>query len=64
VREPGSGGGPGGAGRPSSVFFATAEDCGGGGGAEAPLDDFFAARPSNTSRSEPLSLIEAGELIA
>jgi hypothetical protein len=63
AREPGSGGGPGGAGKPSNVFFATADD-GGGGGADAPLDDFFAARPSNTSRSEPLSLIEAGELIA
>lgn len=64
VFEPGRGGGPGGTGSPRRVFFATAEDDGGGGGADAPLDDFLAARPSNTSRSEPLSLIEAGELIA
>jgi hypothetical protein len=64
VRDGGRGGGPGGMGKPRRVFFATAEFDGGGGGADAPLDDFFAARPSNTSRSEPLSLIEAGELIA
>jgi hypothetical protein len=46
-----------GAANPSKVFFCTAEEDGGGGGADAPRDDFFAANPSKTSRSDPLSLI-------
>jgi hypothetical protein len=67
----GGGGPPGlvGAGRPSSVFCRVAEGGEGGGtgprllgnAGAGPLGrDFFAARPSNTSRSElALSLIDA-----
>ena len=67
--EGGGGGVPGftGAGRPRSVFWRGAEGGGtgprllGNGAGAAPLGrDFFAASPSNTSRSElALSLIDA-----
>ncbi len=61
TRDPGRFGG---AAKPSRVFFCTAEeDGGGGGGADAPRDDFLAARPSNTSRSDPLSLMKVLALL-
>lgn len=53
--EPGGGGGAPGALNPRSVFLAPD---GGGGGGTALGRGFFAASPSNTSRSDALSLIE------